>query len=439
MNILKYTIFVVILVLITSITFSQQSLSIKVIDKTSGKSVSNAHLLLGNSYIEITDMHGELILHPKVYPVVFAVSCVGYISEEFTIDSPKSGTVIIKLEADNVILEEVVISDKPSYPIFEDKILSILDYAFPHQGILMLIYRNRLKKSFISFEYPVGNDLFEIPCPEKPVELFTDCFGYVHLVGRDSVYQIYATKDTLRYYPAIDKSTFNKKLKAYKEFGYDKLFYSHKSADGFSEYHSYIDVIKKKREIFRILNNETAMASYYDRREAKFMALAGPIWSSQGGSRYSNTLLADSLFWKVPIFSDLFLKDSKVMILDITHGLLEIYDMHLSHQRTLDVDLHTDNSKRILDNLFKAFISNPEGRWAKEVIQDPVTSKVYIINEKPGNKKLVELDTQTGDLIEKARIYHGYAENIKVYNGSLYYTYSGYERVPRRKLYRQPL
>ena len=77
--------------------------------------------------------------------------------------------------------------------------------------------------------------------------------------------------------------------------------------------------------------------------------------------------------------------------------------------------------------------------WEQEVIQDPITKKLYTFYDNAGFMEISEVNPTTGELGPKLKLFYRYVENIQIHNGFVYYIYRPYESPQKKYLYFEEL
>ncbi len=77
--------------------------------------------------------------------------------------------------------------------------------------------------------------------------------------------------------------------------------------------------------------------------------------------------------------------------------------------------------------------------WEQEIIQDPITRKLYTFYDNAGFMEISEVNPKTGELGPKLKLFYRYVENIQIHNGLIYYIYRPYESPQKKFLYFEEL
>ena len=77
--------------------------------------------------------------------------------------------------------------------------------------------------------------------------------------------------------------------------------------------------------------------------------------------------------------------------------------------------------------------------WKKELIMDETTGQVYGLFQKNGYYSLKAINAGNGEVLSEKKLYHQFAEKVKVKDGFVYYTYKPGQSLTKKFLYREPL
>ncbi|MBC8460896.1 MAG: carboxypeptidase-like regulatory domain-containing protein, partial [Deltaproteobacteria bacterium] len=199
----------------------------KVIDRDTRFPISSANITfsgtdLGNS----TNSKGEFSFFIDTIPVYMSVSHLGYTTQRIWLDNT-SASITVMLQQEARMLREVEITavNEPQL-FFRDAQYAVLDYAVDSNRVYILIYRFRLAEAELLC-MSVSGDTTSCSgsLPFRPVELFRDCLGNIHVLSHDTAYQVFRDSSVLRLiYPAeIDR--FRKTLSDCVASSGDLLFF----------------------------------------------------------------------------------------------------------------------------------------------------------------------------------------------------------------------
>jgi hypothetical protein len=97
-------------------------------------------------------------------------------------------------------------------------------------------------------------------------------------------------------------------------------------------------------------------------------------------------------------------------------------------------------SCEIFDSIPIGFhLNRRKTNWEREIIQDPITKKLYALYDHVGNTTLREINHETGELSNAIPLFYRYTENVTIYDDKIYYIYRPFETMQKKYLYVQGL
>jgi len=111
--------------------------------------LAGAHIQInGTSYGTISGPEGSYRLSVSELPVQLKITHVGFEDRYFIVEEGMiDETLMMGMNLSVEMLEGVTITDKKAEIIFKDASYSVLDFEFHENGLMLLIFRNRLKRS----------------------------------------------------------------------------------------------------------------------------------------------------------------------------------------------------------------------------------------------------------------------------------------------------
>jgi hypothetical protein len=130
-----------------------------------------------------------------------------------------------------------------------------------------------------------------------------------------------------------------------------------------------------------------------------------------------------SLYYKEP-YAPFFQRNDSLFVFDYPKDRLVIFNFLGQSLDTIP----------LLHHYFKK-----KTGWQNKLIQDYVTGSIYGLFEKEGYLYLGLVDVKSGEITDRVKIYHKYAEKIKIHNNRVYYIYRPFESTQKRYLYSQKM
>ena len=202
----------------------------------------------------------------------------------------------------------------------------------------------------------------------------------------------------------------------------------------FSNYNAYYPaydyiMVDKRDTVYtniRHIEDDLMMEQY--RSEYKFADVRTKLWAwdmeaETGIDRQiwvGANIFTNSIYYDPPI-GDFYRVNQNLYVFDFYNDLIISYDAHSSEPK---------------DSISIKFHLNPRKTgWEQQIIQDPITKKMYTFFDDAGYYKLAEVDLETGELTNELKLFYRYAENIQIHNGSVYYIYRPFESPQKKYLY----
>ncbi len=378
----------------------------------------------------LTGKDGQFELEVSDKSIV-KISHIGYTTVFLNKQQFSEPFQIFRLLPFNHQLKEVTVSGNRLKKVIDDESENILDYLVYSEFILVLksyrgqkyISLNDQKKTFDSFLLPDIN----------AKKLFEDCFGNVHILSKDSCYQIHI--DTSLYIVDVNSiKRFNNYLKpCVAEFDSTLVFSSFTnhnkkyaltsvnkgSPDKKTFYVSWDKVAEKvAREDFSII-----LAAYYLETPEEENIVDLGIWSGDLIEVITNS---SSNLPQVVWYKNISSKEINVSTLK-SRDYLITFDF-------LNQDIHRfdHNGKEV--NQIK--LPDTPGK-DKSIQYDRHQNKFYLQSRNKSTYHFFSIDPKTGEMTKVLHLYEeGFPEKVKIHNGWLYFlkSHSGFYKLYKVKL-----
>lgn len=415
-----------------------------VFDKESSLPLSGAHVLIeGTSYGTITGPDGSFRLYIKDFPVTLKGSHIGYEERYFIVtDELKDEILMLGMQFSAELLDGVTISDKKAELVFKDEAYSVLDFEFHENGLMLLIFRNRLNRSELVLLSTMNDTLAILPeLPGRAQSLFRDCRDFIMYTTMDSAYQVHYTGSELQLLYPLDMEIFSPVADAFKAF-YDRFYYfsMNRFFDQVIDYVRY-DTVTGKYFPYKTVTDEKNIRILKD--NPKDMALLGISMSDEmeldqlledadGGIVFEkgNNNLARNMSFQAhylkacvyyPVYAPLFKSNNELILFNHPESMIEFLSPEGKTLRTTFI------SHQKMDN------------WKPLVLKDDIYDKYYVVFEKLNRLSLRCIDVNTGLLGPVNEMAYPAIKKIQVRNGYAYFTYREPGSIERTMLFRQKL
>lgn len=399
----------------------------KVIDRETRVPISSANITFtGTRLGATTNSRGEFSFFIDTIPVYMTVSHLGYETQRIWLDNTSpSITVMLKLQATLLKEVEVKSMNEPEL-FFKDSQYSVLDYAVDSNRVYLLIYRfTKAESELICLSVSGDTASCSGSLPFRPVELFHDCLGHIHVVGHDSAYQVFRDSNLLRLIYPADIDRFRRTLSDCVASAGDLLFFRKVSQNKLGVEFYTINKKTSQRQHLTNANDEEKMK----------MAQA----NSEGRISNDNSLL---LMSRIPEDRQTFQEwmwVKKVLYKPNTSSLYRISE-NLCVFNTADYTLELYTLDGEFTSKLKMQVQNTrDGRWTTEIYIDGIENKAYTSFLKNGRMTLYRIDLNNGNLKRIATTPHMYPQKIKVHNNFLFYLYDIPGEGDNKHMFRQKL
>jgi hypothetical protein len=393
----------------------------------------------GSEMGSVSDKNGTFSFYIDTIPIFMKVSHLGYKTKRILLDG-SSNSMVLYLETEIQELKEVEITANRIEAYFKNEQYNLRDYEIDSGLIYMLVYRNNLSREELICRNPEGDTLARSGLLSfSPKSLIRDCLGYLHILSKDSVYQVYREGKNLKLIYPVGVEKYEKILGECLASTDEVLFY--KKVTDYGQRVMYYGVNRKnseKRVISRV-EDEDKMRMLRRNPEDQFMMMVDPPDAGGGvinaernetdvgsgqlrSSRDAfNTWSFDKKVLYRPMKTALYRVRDFICIFNIPGKQLEFYDRegNFSYKLKLNVEAIHD------------------GRWSGEIYLDELQSQAYTTFLKSTGTGLYRIDLNTGDLHKRLSLVHPYPQKIKIYNDQIYYMYDILGDPDNRTLYRQ--
>ena len=164
----------------------------KVIETGIKSNLSGVNLSIEGTRIgTVTDKTGAFSFFTDTIPATLTVSYIGFETKTILLDAT-SFSLRLYLTRKATELKEVEIRANRNEPFFKDEHYSVLDYETDSNMVYLLIYRQYLTKAELICKTLEGDTVAtSAPLYFKPVKLFKDCLGNLHVLSHDSGFQVF--------------------------------------------------------------------------------------------------------------------------------------------------------------------------------------------------------------------------------------------------------
>lgn len=408
----------------------------KVLDQSSKRPIANVNLSVENSKTgTVTDKNGDYSFLLDTIPSILTISHVGYATKKVILDT-SSYSMTLYLAPFVKMLDEVVISATPHELIFIDKYYSILDYEIDSGLVYLLVYRYRFSKTELICRTPSGDTVATSGLLHfVPRKILCDCIGYLHLLSNDTVYQVYRTGKDLHVIHPVTVAKYDEILSDCVASAGDLLFFKRSTDYGLgTEFYTVNRKDKTRKWISQVRDEKKAKLLRRNPDDLWLLRSSAPPdrnadkTSGSGDAVGHANLISAEWMWvrKIqypPIKSFLYRIGEFICVFNIPGRQMEFFDLQGNYSYKLQLKVEKTG----------------EGRWTNDIIIDGFTLKVYTTFIKNGVISVYEIDLNTGELMQKLKVFHFYPQKLKIYDNYIYYLYDDPIAPDNKMLFRQRL
>lgn len=316
--------------------------------------------------------------------------------------------------------------------VFQSDTLHVQDFEVVSPEItILLTYPKKLQKGsrLLLLLHNQIQASIDIPMAWPAIKLIKGYQGEVYLMCQDRIYLVLFARSSIQL-RVFDEDYFYEFVSPVVDTLESNYFVSN-----YSEWYpafEYYGLNMQNPVHHRLLQIQDDLMMELYRAEYKWADVRTKLWAwdmerETGVDRQiwvGATQFTQSLFYE-PLYAPLFLKGDTVFICDHYKDSLFMFDGDFfNFIGAHPISYHQDKKKT---------------GWRKEVLQDPVTQKIYIIYMYAGYTVLRELNTGTGRVMSSFALHYRFVEKVRVYNGEVYYTYRPFESLQKKYLYKESL
>jgi len=366
-----------------------------------------------------TNLKGEFSVIIDTLPVYMIVSHLGYETQRIWLENASGGINILMKPVASLLQEIEIRSQSGPEPFFKDDQYAVLDYEVDNTLVFLLIYRFRLAKSELICKADNGDTIARSGILSfRPVGLFSDCLGYLHVLSADSAYQVYLRKDTLIFPYKADMQKFKSTMSDCVASTEDWLIFRKESKN-----HQTVDFyrINRKTKVKKYLTSVSDDAKLKMLRHNPFdnyLLLMDTLPNSS--AEIAEWVWVNKILYK-PNVSVLHKFGDTIAIFNTTIGTLELYDL---------------NGFPISETIMPVQQKGDE-KWTKEIYIDAIAHIPYTSFIKNGRFMLYRINLNTGELKRVLATSHIFPQKIRIQNNFIFYLYNIPGAGDNKHLFRQ--
>ena len=405
---------ILILLLLHSPSFAQHKVIVRFRDAINDMPLAD---------VQVTDLQGRLMARSDTGGYVtlpFASSPLIAMLRGYRPDTLHTPGASVYLQPLSVTLDPAIIRSSRVSLLLHENNEYVVDYGFSGNRIIAATYsgNNGGKAKLFLLDHE-GNTLASCRLPNTPVSVFKSCVGVPYCVCNDVFYRIGTGSDNI----LIDNTypiNLLEGLRQCEQAAYGNLYY--KIGDRLN-FRTTFGIIEKGDSTFKPFTafeeKDVALASWREWMEVLALLNAGHF--SKAARKQSLRLMWDEGSFK-HINLPLFINNDTLLVFNYFGKSIMYYNLAGKNIGSSPIHFEWKQSQ-----LFS-------------IVKDDARGKFYIHRHEQSHQVLEELNVNTGYTSSvKVLIDKPFAEQVKVYDGSIYYLWQNRSASSTRQLYIQSI
>ena len=369
-----------------------------------GKAIENVSVYVHDSLlVSVTDEQGRFTYNLAKAGMKLRFAHMVFEPTYYTIkDKDLNGkNLTIRMKTKSHELLEVEVTANAPHIVFDNPVMTVLDYTLREDGIYMIVYRRRNSALLhLSFD---GDTLHEMPISSRYKYLSKDAFGEIHAISDYKVEQlgfqesIDGKKIFMNFYNSMSRKTF------YDQFS--TILAASESIFVTGRYFYYNKELGYYRNRLGS-DKEPELLHYIVDEEGR-----DDIWLlTHTGGIGANFWVAD------PIYNPIYAIDNKFYLFAYTDHETIVFDAVGNELERHPLTFHEYrkwNGKMV-----------PDRRWKQKMMMDVARKEFYTFFVTDGIYTLKRIDLKTGTATSVMDLSgYPFAQNMRVHDGVLYFIY----------------
>lgn len=398
----------------------------RILEIESDNPIQNANISFSTGKGASSEVDGTFELSITDFPVILKISHVAYHPREIIIESQVQSGLIIHLTPKTTDLGMVEVRGERIKRYYQNNFFYVVDYDFIEENICLIGYENNnLARGRILLLSP-SEDTLAYFAEDHPKRLYRDAFDNLHLITRDSVYQLYYENSNLYHLYPGHREEIPLDLFLLKLVKGSRFLFKNVSELGQTHEYYFVDTVTNLREDLKTIYNEDLYKSADQagrasdpRERIPGRGTARSIEQALAMRRVYERLVYEYAVVKFPVNSYVYKCGSGFIIVDLMNGQIHHYNDQFELDKTVKTNLPKHKQRQ------------------KLLAQDPNTQQLYWIYYRGSRVLLGEIDPDTGEIINTLETpSFPFIENIKIRNGIIWFTYQPRLGETVRSLYR---
>ena len=312
--------------------------------------------------------------------------------------------------------------------VFGSTRYSVEDYSFlPEEKLLLLAYEKTLDKQaqlLLTDSKQALIDTYTIP--SRALHLYRDYAANNYVVCEDKIYRINIRGEQIHLLSISDEDFYGFHHRVIDTIG-NKYYYSN-----YNELYPAVKFYVTERndtthtELYEV--KDDFMMELY-RAQYKYVSGRDKLWAYRkeqqtgidkeiwvGASVFTNDILYK------PIYAPLFVKNDSIYLFDHYQNYIFNYNSAIELLDSIPITYH---------------LKSKNEKWSQPLIQDEKEKDIFVLFNSGGFYIIKKIDN--GKVNKGFKLTNRYVENIKIYDGYVYYVYRPYESIQKKFIYKEKI
>ncbi|HSG67530.1 MAG TPA: hypothetical protein VK994_02405 [Bacteroidales bacterium] len=343
------------------------------------------------------------------------------------------------------MLEGVTITDRKVELVYKSPSYSVLDFEFHPYGVMLLIYRNNLKRADLVLLSMIEDTLATLEdIPGRAISLYRDCQQNLHYVAHDTAYQIFYTGRELELLYPCASIEFEVVSKAFFAYLDHRFYYGiRRIQNQVMEYICYdsvantykpfwtvadqanLQILKDNPIHFYLLDNLVKSHNPEADFDLFLMGAHAGAEDQRLSLNLSRTARREAHYLKAcvyrPVYAPMFTYKKNLVVFNHPNDRIEVITADGGCLSRTPVHYHQEET------------------WGELILKDDIREEFYTVEIENTRSSLRLIDPETGERGIKNALYHTQVKKILVRNGYAYFTYHQPGSLERTMLFRQKM
>jgi hypothetical protein len=329
----------------------------------------------------------------------------------------------------NLLLDEFSVIANKIDTVYGSDRFSVEDFEMVNDGqMLLLSYEKTLRKESKILLLDKNQQLLHTHVvPGQSIRLFKDYSGQSYVITIDKVFQINVSNINRIELNAINNDVFYDYCYRIIDTISDDYLYSNfnelypaikfYSSSKIDSTHSLIKEVKDDfmmelyRAQYKYVSGRDKLWAY---RKEQQTGIDKEIWV--GASVFTNDILYK------PIYAPLFVKNDSIYLFDHYQNYIYSYNSAIELLDSIPITYH---------------LKSKNEKWSQPLIQDEKEKDIFVLFNSGGFYIIKKIDK--GKVNRGFKLTNRYVENMKIYDGYVYYVYRPYESIQKKFIYKEKI